>query len=345
MRILTLRPGPHQLRAALFSIDREAPRWTHRTPREQAESWLREARATTDVDAIALRVAHGADVLRAPAVASDPLLDALAGAAAFAPLHIPAAVDAARACRKAFGGVPVVLEPETGFFAALPLREQLYGLDRDIAVRRIGFHGLMHQAACELAARGSDALPGRRPRRVLSVYLDRRPEVAAVSGSKPVMVTGGATPLEGIPGETCSGELDPGIVLLLMKKTDLGPEQIDALLTRKSGVRGLVGRPAMLGDVLAHASTDQERLARDVIAYRILVACGAGIAALGGVDALVFSGTYQAAGRALEIGLKAKIGRALSSEAEMQIQYLQKSLDRILAETAAAVLSALTQAA
>jgi acetate kinase len=132
----------------------------------------------------------------------------------------------------------------------------------------------------------------------VSICLEAHPEIAAVIGRRPLMCTSGATPLEGIPGHSSCGELDPSIAFMLARKLKWGPEQINTVLTQQSGLIGLVGRPVMLDDVLA-AEADELEPAKHLLLNHILKACGAGMAAMGGVDDIVFSGRFASAGTTL----------------------------------------------
>ena len=201
-----------------------------------------------------------------------------------------------------FPNTPAVLLFETAFFAELPRRESAYGIDQELSetlgLRRYGYYGLLHEAACEYAAREHRSRRPRSTGRALSICLEAHPEVAAVIGRRPLMCTSGATPLEGIPGHSSCGELDPSIALMLARKLKWGPEQINTVLTQQSGLMGLVGRPVMLDDVLAAEAGDLEP-AKNLLQNRILMACGAGMAAMGGVDDIVFSGRFASAGLTL----------------------------------------------
>jgi acetate kinase len=349
MNILTLRPSLHQLRYAFFTGDlRDAPRLDANCRIERAEFYPAEllgavadaSRACpAEPQVVAIRAVHGGDVLLGPAIVNQALLGALEAEVSCAPLHLPALINAGRACLRVFPNAIVVAVPETAFFAQLPGREQVYGLDaatrRNLRLRRFGFHGLFHQAACKMVATQRFGAGSYQPPRVLSICLEPRPEIASVLGTRPLTVTSGATPLEGLPGETNCGALDPGIVLRLVKHASLGPEQIDALLTRQSGLRGLTGTTASLGEVLtSHAP--QTRLAREVFEYRALLACGEGLAALGALDAIVLSGRYAQAGDALVRKLRQQLDAALGNRACKIEQYLlDASLDQLLAAAGA----------
>jgi acetate kinase len=127
-------------------------------------------------------------------------------------------------------------------------------------------------------------------------------------GNGPLTVSSGTTPLEGLPGETSCGEMDPGIILDLCRINGWGPEQINTVLTRQSGLLGLAGRRVTLAEVLA-SEGENLRLARDVERYRILLAVGAGLGALGGLDAIVFSGRYVEAAQSLAPWLIERIAK------------------------------------
>jgi hypothetical protein len=144
--------------------------------------------------------------------------------------------------------------------------------------------------------------------RLLSLCLEPRPEVVAVNDGCPLMVTSGATPLEGLPGDCSAGEADPAIVFTLAQAGGLGPEAIHHMLTHGSGLTGLVGHATTLGEVAA-AGGAASRHARGVFRHRLLLAVGAGVAALDGLDGIVFSGRYAHAGDHLGPFLLEKLGR------------------------------------
>jgi acetate kinase len=241
-------------------------------------------------DVIAVRGLYGGERFVQPVFASDSVLADLMDLSPQAPLHVPHLVQLVQAARRAFPQVPVVLVFETAFFVPLPEREQRYAIAPELldsqSLRRFGFHGIFHEAACMNAARELRSSESR----VLSICLEPRPELAACRGGRPVMVTGGSTPAEGLPGETSCGDLDPSVVLKLADDSRMGPEGASRLLTCESGLQGLAGRDVSLAEVLH--SDDELQLARDVFLHCLLRACGAGIAALGGLDAIVYSGRY-----------------------------------------------------
>jgi len=323
MHILTLQPTLRSLAFAAFTEGSDQPavesrltlnqfdRSTHLFPPDvfaRMNETLRRAELPPPT-VIGVRALYGGDRFATPVFASDDVLAELETLAPQAPLHVPSLVELTRSACDTYRTAPVALAFETAFFVNLPQREQWYGLDPELmasqAVRRFGYHGLFHEAACRAAARHRRLSAPR----VLSLCLEPRPELAACQGRRPVMVTGGNTPVEGLPGETTCGDLDPSVVLKLAHDTHWGPEETSRILTSESGLRGLLGRAVTLAEVLG--STDASlQLARDLFLHCVLRACGAGIAALGGVDAIVYSGRYAASGAAVHAWLGPRLARA-----------------------------------
>ncbi|MDD5598762.1 MAG: hypothetical protein PHV82_12515, partial [Victivallaceae bacterium] len=240
-------------------------------------------------DFAAIRAQYGGSLFTKPELVNNELLKRLQSITAQAPLHIPPLVALAGEFRKTRPKIPLVIVFETAFFTALPEREKSYALSRELSeklnLRRLGYHGLFHMGAAEEAAENGAS-------KLISICLEPRPEIAAVMDGVPLLTTSGATPLEGLPGETSSGEIDPLIITLLSKKLNYGPEQINDILAQKSGILGLTGQRAALPEVF-YSCDPAFSLARKIMEYRILLACGSCIAVMGGVDMIVFSGRFH----------------------------------------------------
>lgn len=253
----------------------------------------------SEPDLVVVPVPYGGTEFSGPAFVDDQTLARLNGLASQAPLHIPRLAQVLTELRRAVPGVPIMLLFETTFFSSLPAREASYGLSPAAApgLRRMGFHGLSHEAAVDEA--WTMWLKSRRcgTPAILSLVLEQRPEVAAVLGREPVMVTGGVTPLEGLPGETTCGELDPSLVLSMKQDCGWGPEQINLVLTRESGLRALAERRVTISNLYQDRTPDDGMtLARDVFEYLVLKAAGMAMAAMGGLDIIVVSGRHARAG-------------------------------------------------
>jgi len=247
------------------------------------------------LDFLAVHAPFGGDAFSGPVRIDDNVVSLLAGLSSEAPAHVPATLAAIRAARKTFPETPAILVSETAFFATLPRRERAYGLDADLMqqlrLRRTGYHGIFHEAAYRHARRALRSPRRGGPVRVLSICLEPKPEIAAVANGRPMTVTGGSTPLEGLPGETSCGDIDASLALTFLEKAGLGPQQIGHVLARESGLRGLTGRTATFPEIL-RSEAPECAAAREIFQYRLLLACGAGLAALSGVDGIVFSGRY-----------------------------------------------------
>ncbi len=332
MTILTITLTPRHLQGSLFSEDAEQPCHEFSLDREELETTLHSASslapcirehlehaACPTVEAIGLRVPFGGDRFRGPVMSSPEVLRSLANLASQSPLHLPPVLALAEGLRATYSGVPVVLVFETSFFTALPHREQAYGLDpahmEQMGLWRYGYHGILHEAACREAA----SRIGLPTARIVSICLEPRPELAACVGGRPVMVTGGNTPVEGLPGERSCGDLDPSVALKLAHDLPGGLEEANRVLTRESGLLGLIGEPVTLAELLSSQREDWQ-LARDVFRHSVLRACGAAIAAISGLDLFVYSGRYATAGAALHPWLAPRLARATCAAIPYHVQ-------------------------
>lgn len=342
MNVLVLKPRMRTLDWALIAGEQRRETLAGREAGCRGESEARMAlkrvarELGTTPDMIAIRVPFGGPEFREPVIATAEQLNKLEGLVKQAPLHLPMVVAVVRAAWATFGETPIVLCFETAFFTELPERERLYALDEEATgvegLRRYGYHGIYHEAACRHAVRTLGTRAGEQMPRILSVCLEPRVEIAAAIGTRAVSVTSGATPLEGLPGLTTCGDIDPSIVLTLAEELKMGSEEIDAVLSRESGLAGLAGSGTTLEEVFT--STDPKyTLAREVMYYRILMAAGSAAAALGGLDTIVFSGRSASLGSIIGRRLITDInlaGRGIASE------IFREPLTRLMAETAVA---------
>ena len=345
MQILTLVPSPQALRYAVFSGRPSHPECAglirdyrgampcHLALLKIQKAMLAAAhprRATVlQPVAIGIRVPFGGTEFPEPVAVDADVVRRLETLTPSAPLHIPVLLELLQQCSTHFPGVPQVLTFDTSFFADLPEREHLYALDADLArahgLRRFGYCGLHHAAAWQRAARTGVT-------RVISLCLEPQPELTAIQGGRPVYVTSGITPLEGLPGQTTSGDLDPGLVMLIAEELHYGPERLNTIFTRESGLKSLTGS-AITFDELFAAPKTEFTLARKVICYRILQACGMAFAAMGGADAVVISGRYALAGRAIAAFLKRQVVFQRQI-VPVVFHFLRTPVERIVAEQA-----------
>ena len=234
--------------------------------------------------AVGHRVVHGGLDLREAAVLDETVLTTIEALTPLAPLHQPRALAGIRAVRAALPGVPAVACFDTAFHATLPPAAATYALPEDWRrrwpLRRFGFHGLSHQ----YATRRAGELLGRLPDRVITCHLGAGASLCAVLDGRSVDTTMGFTPLEGLVMNTRAGSVDPGLVLWLVNEAGLAPAEVADGLERHAGLAGLSGTSGDLREIGAGT------LAFDVYVHRLRREIAAMVAALGGLDALVFTG-------------------------------------------------------
>lgn len=349
MNMLVLRPNLKRIHYCFFNSGYKDPVFNgssedYRRDKTALKNILANIKSVStnlacgsDPDAIAVRVLFGGQYFSRPAISGVHVKEKLKELIPFAPLHIPATLEIIECCEQIFPSVPVILIFETAFFAGLPQRESLYALDVDLmensGFRRYGFNGIYHSAACSYAISNKQNA-NKKTEKILSICLEPKPEIAAVIRNKPVMVTGGATPMEGIPGETTCGEIDPSIIISLVQKKGWGTEKINTLLSKQSGIYAITGKKITI-DQLMCTQNHEYKLARDIIKYKILQACGAGIAAMGGLDKIVFCGRYISAGKSLAPWLIFKlVYSALKDVSDINVDFYPEKIDRIIAESA-----------
>lgn len=264
--------------------------------------------------AVGHRVVHGGTAFAGPVEVDDAVVDALEGLAGLAPLHQPPALAAIRAARRLLPDVPHVACFDTAFHAGLPPAAATYALPaawrERWGLRRFGFHGLSHAWAARRAA----AMVGRpvEDLAVVTCHLGAGASLCAVLGGRSVDTTMGFTPLEGLVMNTRSGSVDPGLVLWLLDGR-LSREEVADGLERRSGLAGLAGSPDLRDAVAAGGG-----LALDVYVHRLAREAAGMVAALGRLDAVVFTGgvgEHQPAVRSAAAARLAFLGVAVDDAA------------------------------
>ena len=228
-----------------------------------------------EADAVAHRVVHGGDRFVDPVVVDDRVRDALREVVELAPLHNAPALDALDEARRVLPDVPHVAVFDTAFHATLADVARAYAVPASLGIRRFGFHGLAVQSVAEQV---------RVPRLVVC-HLGGGCSVTAVRDGRSIETSMGFTPLEGVPMSTRSGSVDPGAVLHLARER--GVEEVSRILEHESGLFGVSG---LSGDVRELEHDARGDFALDLLSYRVAQAVAACAVALGGVDAIAFSG-------------------------------------------------------
>jgi acetate kinase len=232
------------------------------------------------VRAVAHRIVHGGERFVDPVVVDDGVVDALQALVELAPLHMTPALRALESARRAIPEARHVAVFDTAFHRTLPLYASTYALParwRDLGIRRFGFHGLSVSWAAERV----------EARRLVVCHLGGGCSITAVLDGRSVDTTMGFTPLDGVPMGSRPGSIDPGVPLYLLRHGVTLDELSDGL-EHESGLTGLAGT----GDVehLLRDDSEQVRLALDVFTYRVAQAVSAMATALGGLDAIAFTG-------------------------------------------------------
>lgn len=248
-----------------------------------------------EIDAIGHRVVQGA-----AAFTKSVLIDADAEAkveelAPLAPLHNPANLMGYRACRDVVGpDVPQTFVFDTAFHSTMPPKAYMYALPYEYyekyGIRRYGFHGTSHKF---VSRRVADKMGKNiEDLKIITCHLGNGSSIAAIQNGKVVDTSMGFTPLDGFMMGTRSGGVDPSAVTYIMKKENLTPDQMDEILNKQSGVNAISGVSSDDRDICAAQNAGNERatLAHEMQAYEIAKFIGSYIAAMNGVDAIVFTG-------------------------------------------------------
>ena len=246
-----------------------------------------------EIDAVGHRVVHGGEKFAKSVLITDEVMAAIEECNPLAPLHNPANIIGIKACQELMPGTPMVAVFDTAFHQTMPAKAYMYALPYEYyendKVRRYGFHGTSHKY---VAARAADML-GKKPEdlKLISCHLGNGSSVTAVDGGKSVDTSMGFTPLAGLPMGTRSGDLDAGILQYLMNKYNMNIDEMLNVLNKKSGVLGVSGVSSDFRDLEnAHKEgNDRAGLAVDMFNYGVKKLIGAYAAAMGGVDAIIFT--------------------------------------------------------
>ena len=248
-----------------------------------------------EVAAIGHRVVQGGSKYDRSVRIDDQVMQDIADFAALAPLHNPAHLQGIRAATAAFGReVPQVAVFDTAFHQTMPEKAYMFAVPyayyEKYGVRRYGFHGTSHrfvsQRCCELLDK-----PDGKGTRIITCHLGNGSSIAAVKDGKVIDTTMGLTPLDGLIMGTRCGTIDPSVVLFLMEKEGLSAKEMDEILNKKSGMLGVSGVSSDDRDIQAAKEAGNTRAAMvlDMRTYEIIKFIGGYVAALGGVDAIVFT--------------------------------------------------------
>ena len=246
-----------------------------------------------EIDAVGHRVVHGGEKFAKSVLITDEVMAAIEECNPLAPLHNPANIIGIKACQTLMPKTPMVAVFDTAFHQTMPALAYTYALPYEFytedKVRRYGFHGTSHKYVTARAA----AMLGKpiQELKLISCHLGNGSSITAVDGGKSVDTSMGFTPLAGLPMGTRSGDLDAGILEYLMHKHGYDIDKMLNILNKKSGVEGISGVSSDFRDLetAANEGNDRAQLALDVFAYSVKKLIGSYAAAMGGVDAVIFT--------------------------------------------------------
>ena len=246
-----------------------------------------------EIAAVGHRMVHGGEKFACSARVTDEMIEAVESCNAFAPLHNPATLIGVNVCRELLPGKPMVGVFDTAFHQTMPKKAYLYGIPHEYyekyGVRRYGFHGTSHkfvsQRTAEILGKNIEDL------KIIVCHLGNGASISAVNGGKSVDTSMGLTPLEGLIMGTRSGDVDPGVLEFIAEQENLDVKGILNMLNKKSGVLGLSGVSSDFRDIEEAASNGNQQAVDtlDVYCYRVAKYVGSYVAAMNGVDAIVFT--------------------------------------------------------
>ncbi len=246
-----------------------------------------------EIGAVGHRVVHGAEEFADSCMITDAVMEALQKCTPLAPLHNPPNIIGIEACKKIMPDVPMVGVFDTAFHQTMPPKAYMYALPYEYyekdRIRKYGFHGTSHKYVSQKAAEylGKPATELK----IVTCHLGNGSSITAVSGGKCIDTSMGFTPLDGVPMGTRTGSMDPAVVTYLISQKGMSAADVDAMMNRRSGVQGISGVSSDFRDLsaAAKAGNDRARLALDMFTYQVKKDIGAYAAAMGGLDAIVFT--------------------------------------------------------
>lgn len=248
----------------------------------------------SEITAVGHRVLHGGEMFSASVLIDDKVIKAIEDCCELGPLHNPHNLTGIRACEGLMPNVPQIAVFDTGFHQSMPKKAYMFGIPYEYyekyQIRKYGFHGTSHRYVSKRLGElnGWDV----STKKIVTCHLGNGSSIAAVDGGKSVDTTMSFTPLDGLVMGTRSGAVDPSVVLYLMKHENISSDEMNDILNKKSGFLGLSGVTSDSRDLIAAAAEGNERaeLAIRMFRYQIKKYIGSYAAAMGGIDAVIFTG-------------------------------------------------------
>lgn len=246
-----------------------------------------------EIEAIGHRVVHGGPYFAQSMLVTDEVMKTLEKCNSYAPLHTPAHIMGIKGCKAVMPNVPEVLVFDTAFHQTMPKEAYMYGITYDMyeeyGVRRYGAHGTSHRYVSGemIKILGGEA----EGKKIVTCHIGNGSSISAVKDGKCIDTSMGFTPLDGIMMGTRCGSIDPAIVTYIMEKKGYTPVEMDNYMNKKCGFAGIGGVGSDSRDVEAamNAGNERAKLALDMLSYQIKRYIGSYSAAMGGLDAIVFT--------------------------------------------------------
>ena len=296
MKILTVNTGSSSIRLGLFQtaaegltrIDERHFKTDEGLPEGHFEKFLQERK----IDAAVHRIVHGGPDLNGSCIINEKIEQEIEELSALAPLHNPIALKWVQACRAVLGSaIPQIAVFDTAFYSEMPDVSSIYALPKDLCsdhgIKRYGFHGIAHKAMLQRLQKLRPDIGNKG--KVISIQLGSGCSITAIKEGRPIDTSMGFSPNEGLVMSTRSGDIDPGVIAYLQNSAGLSMSEIDKILNRSSGLRGVSGSSSDMKVLLASDEPDA-RLAIELYCYRVKKYIGAYAAALGGINAILFGG-------------------------------------------------------
>ena len=286
----------HKVNGEKYVMQNAAP--THKEAlefiiKQLTETDYKVVNSLDEINAIGHRVVQGAEKYADPILVDDSVVSGILEVADLAPVHNKAAAMGIEACRNLMPNKPNVAVFDNGFHKTIPEERYLYPIPyhyyREYKIRKYGFHGTSHyyvsQRVAELENKPVEEL------KTIVCHIGQGASLCAVKGGKSVDTSMGLTPLGGIMMCARSGDLDPSIVTFLMKKEGISPEEMDRILNKESGLKGISGFAPDVRDIEAAANNGDEKAILALKAYDLNIAqfIAKYMVSLGGVDNIVFT--------------------------------------------------------
>ena len=243
-----------------------------------------------EIYAIGHRVVHGGDFFPEPVIINNKIIEKIKNLIPLAPIHNAVNLEGILDCQQEFPGVKQVAVFDTSFFFNLPEKVNKYPIPNNLSekyhIKKYGFHGISHSWVLKKYIN----ITNKKKFKIISCHLGSGSSICAIKDGKPIDTSMGLTPLGGIMMGTRSGSLDPSVITFLISKSNMNYQEINEILNKKSGLLGISEVSSDIRKLFENNNNSKCRLAIDMFVYRIIKYIGSYIAALGGLDSLIFTG-------------------------------------------------------